>query len=220
MKKKVIIVGGGNGSRMGLSIPKQFLMLRNKPILYYSIKAFLDAFDDIDIVLVLPEEYLGLGQEIVDAYFDADKIQITMGGETRFHSVKNGLQFIDEECIVMVHDAVRCMVTPQLIQELYDEAVFSGAVIPVVPATDSIRIVSEKGSETLDRNIVKIVQTPQAFYSKILLPAFNIDYKEKFTDEASVVEAFGVSVHLIDGDINNIKITTPKDLIIAESSMV
>ncbi|TXH20590.1 MAG: 2-C-methyl-D-erythritol 4-phosphate cytidylyltransferase [Chitinophagaceae bacterium] len=220
MKKKVIIVAGGNGSRMGASMPKQFLMLKNKPILYYSIKAFLDAFDDIEIVLVLPEEYLGLGQEIVDAYFDADKIQITMGGETRFHSVKNGLQFIDEECIVMVHDAVRCMVTPKLIQELYDEAVFSGAVIPVVSATDSIRIVTEKGSETLDRNIVKIVQTPQAFYSKILLPAFNIDYKEKFTDEASVVEAFGVTVHLIDGDINNIKITTPKDLIIAESTMV
>ena len=216
MKRKAIIVAGGNGTRMGTSTPKQFLILNNKPVLYYSINAFLTAFDDIEIILVLPEAYLGMGQEIVDAFFDADKIQITMGGETRFQSVKNGLAFVDEECIVLVHDAVRCMVTPQLIKELYDEAVFSGAVIPVIPVSDTIRMITDNGSETMERAKLKIVQTPQAFYSKILVPAFNIDYKEKFTDEASVVEAFGVNIHLVEGDVNNIKITTAKDLVIAE----
>lgn len=216
MKKFAIIVAGGSGSRMNSSLPKQFLLLKGKPVLYYSVNAFLNAYDDCRIILVLPEDHVAAGQEVIDAFFDYSRIQICIGGRTRFHSVQNGLKLVEEDSVVFVHDAVRCMVTGALIHRCYDTVIEFGSAIPVIDAKDSLRIITEEGNEILDRNNVKLVQTPQAFYSKILLPAFNIDYKDKFTDEASVVEAFGLKVHLVNGDDNNIKITTPLDLQIAE----
>src|SRR5215211_1016487 len=120
MKKYAIIVAGGTGRRMGHAIPKQFLLLHDKPVLYYTLKAFLEAYDDLKIILVFPEDYQDIGKEIIDAYFDYSRIKVTFGGETRFHSVRNGLRLISEEAIVFVHDAVRCLVSVNLIQRCYE----------------------------------------------------------------------------------------------------
>jgi 2-C-methyl-D-erythritol 4-phosphate cytidylyltransferase len=217
MKKFAVIVAGGTGTRMNNTIPKQFLLLQGRPVLYYTVNAFLQAYDDLEIILVLPEEHVAAGQEIIDAFFDYNRIQITVGGRTRFHSVQNGLQLVREEGIVFVHDAVRCMVSIDLICRCYDAAMETGSAIPVVDCKDSVRFITEDGNEALDRTAIKLVQTPQTFHSKILLPAYQIDYKDKFTDEATVVEAFGLKVQLVAGEENNFKITRPADLLIAET---
>jgi 2-C-methyl-D-erythritol 4-phosphate cytidylyltransferase len=217
MKKYVVIVAGGSGTRMGGNLPKQFLLLKDKPVLYYSIQAFLSAFDDMEVVLVLPEAHVGTGQEIIDAYFDKERIQITEGGDTRFQSVKNGLQLIGDEGIVFVHDAVRCLVSKELIQRCYESAVETGSAVPAIPSKDSVRLVTEDGNDAIDRSTVMLVQTPQTFHSKILLSAYQIDYKDRFTDEATVVEAYGLKVMLVEGEDNNIKITRPIDMIVAEN---
>jgi 2-C-methyl-D-erythritol 4-phosphate cytidylyltransferase len=216
MNKYAIIVAGGSGSRMGGTLPKQFMLLKNKPVLYYTLKAFSEAYADLQIILVLPADYIDMGQEIIDAYFDKDRIRITAGGDTRFQSVKNGLALVEEEAIIFVHDGVRCLLSKELIHRCYLQAVATGTAIPAVVSKDSIRLLTEEGNETFDRNNVMLIQTPQTFHSKILLPAFQIDYKDKFTDEATVVEAYGLKVSLVEGEENNIKITTPVDLLIAE----
>jgi 2-C-methyl-D-erythritol 4-phosphate cytidylyltransferase len=219
MKKYAIIVAGGTGKRMGSAIPKQFLLLNDKPVLYYTLKAFLESYSDLDIILVLPEEFSDMGKEIIDAYFDYSRIQVTFGGESRFHSVQNGLKLVVEESIIFVHDAVRCLVTTDLIQLCYEHTLQMGSAVPVVRSKDSVRFLNEEGNdnEVLDRNKVVLVQTPQTFHSKILLPAFEIDYKERFTDEATVVEAFGLKISLVEGEEDNIKITRPVDLLIAQA---
>ena len=201
---------------MNSSIPKQFLLLKGKPVLYYTLHTFLQAYDDMQIVLVLPEEHVAAGQEIIDAFFDYNRIRITIGGRTRFHSVKNGLQQVTEESIIFVHDAVRCLVSAALIRNCYETALEFGSAIPVIDSKDSIRLVREDGNEAIERNIVKRVQTPQTFHSKILIPAYQIDFKDKFTDEATVAEAFGLKVKLVEGEENNFKITRSMDLNIAE----
>ena len=218
MQKYAIIVAGGTGTRMGSNTPKQFLLLNDKPILYYTLKVFLEAYEDIEIVLVLPEEYTDLGREIIDAYFDYSRIQITSGGETRFHSVKNGLALADKESIIFVHDAVRCLVTVDLIHRCFENALKTGSAVPALRSKDSVRLLNEEenDNEVLDRSKVVFIQTPQTFHSRIIVPAFEIDYKERFTDEATVVEAFGLKISLVEGEENNIKITRPIDLFIAE----
>lgn len=216
MKKIAVIVAGGSGSRMNTNIPKQFLLLNGKPVLYYTIHTFLQAYNDLSIILVLPEEHVAAGQEIIDAFFDYSRIQITIGGRTRFHSVKNGLQLVQEECILFVHDAVRCLVSTSLIKRCYEAALANGSAIPVIDSKDSVRMINGEANISLDRDTIKQVQTPQTFHSKILIPAYQIDYKDKFTDEAAVVEAFGLKVKLVKGDENNFKITRPADLVIAE----
>lgn len=215
MKKIALIVAGGKGSRMNNDIPKQFLLLKNKPVLYYTLKAFTDAYENIEIILVLPEEHIGKGQEIIDGYFDHSRIRITAGGRTRFHSVQNGLALINEESIIFVHDGVRCLITSDLIKKCYETAVENGNAVPAVECGDSVRLLTATGNKIVDRNKVRLIQTPQTFHSKILLPAYKIDYKDKFTDEASVVEAYGLTINLIEGEKNNIKITTPADLHLA-----
>jgi 2-C-methyl-D-erythritol 4-phosphate cytidylyltransferase len=216
MKKFAVIVAGGSGLRMGQAIPKQFILLKGKPVLYYTLKTFSESFPDMQIILVLPEEHLDKGKEIIDAWFSDREIRITTGGDTRFQSVKNGLQLVDGDSIVFVHDGVRCLLSKGLIQRCYDKARETGSAIPVIASKDSVRLITEEGNEAVERERVMMVQTPQAFHSKILLPAFQIDYKEKFTDEATVVEAYGINVMLVEGEENNIKITRPLDLLIAE----
>jgi len=216
MKKTAVIVAGGNGSRMNTNIPKQFLLLKGKPVLYYTINTFLQTYDDLSIILVLPEEHVAAGQEIIDAFFDYNRIQITIGGRTRFHSVQNGLQLINDECIIFVHDAVRCLVSTDLINLCYNAAITNGSAIPVIDSKDSVRLITNNGNKALERDNIKQVQTPQTFHSKILIPAYQIDYKDKFTDEATVVEAYGLKVKLVKGEENNFKITRPVDLVIAE----
>lgn len=215
MKKIAVIVAGGSGTRMNTQTPKQFLILNGKPVLYYAIDTFLKAYKDLQVILVLPDEYIAAGQEIIDAYFDYRRIKITSGGRTRFHSVQNGLQLIKEESIVFVHDGVRCLLTTELIKRCHDAALENGSAIPVIDCKDSVRMIKGEENEAVERSTIKLVQTPQTFHSKILLPAFKIDFKDKFTDEATVAEAFGLKVHLVEGEENNIKITKPTDLLIA-----
>ena len=219
MKKYAIIVAGGKGIRMGNNLPKQFILLNNKPVLYYTLKAFFDSYTDLQVILVLPLDYTDMGQEIIDAYFDKSRIRIAAGGDTRFQSVKNGLALVEDEAIVFVHDGVRCLISKELIHRCYDQAVEIGTAIPSITSSDSIRILTEDGNEAFDRTNVRLIQTPQTFHSKIILPAFQIDYKDKFTDEATVAEAYGIKVSLVEGEESNIKITRPIDLLIAERIM-
>ncbi|MEO6546350.1 MAG: 2-C-methyl-D-erythritol 4-phosphate cytidylyltransferase [Ferruginibacter sp.] len=216
MKRYAVIVAGGSGSRMNSNLPKQFLLLNGKPVLFYTLNTFLKSYEDLEIILVLPEDHIAAGQEIIDAFFNYDRIRITEGGRTRFHSVQNGLQLISEESIIFVHDGVRCLLTTNLIHRCYEAAIEYGSAIPVIDSKDSVRMVLEDGNEPLERSKIKLVQTPQTFHSKIILPAYKIDYKDKYTDEATVAEAFGLKVHLIDGEEGNIKITRPLDLTVAE----
>ncbi|MDI9363851.1 MAG: 2-C-methyl-D-erythritol 4-phosphate cytidylyltransferase [Flavobacterium sp.] len=217
MEKFAVIVAGGSGQRMGNSTPKQFLLLQNKPLLWHTINSFLQAFNDISIILVLPPIHLQMGEDIA-ADFPTKNIQITSGGATRFHSVQNGLKLVNSvDSIVFVHDGVRCLITPLLIQNCYNAAAKHGSAIPAVAATDSIRIATSNNESVVeDRSKVRIVQTPQTFKAAILLPAFQQNYNDAFTDEATVVEASGVKVFLTEGDYANIKITRPIDLLIAQ----
>ncbi len=217
MKKYAVIVAGGSGKRMNNALQKQFILINNKPVLYYTIKTFLSAFNDIQIILVLPEDHIPKGQEIIDGFFDNEKIKIVSGGRTRFHSVQKGLSLISEESIIFVHDGVRCLISVDLIKRCYDTALEAGTAIPAIASRDSIRLTVGEENESIDRDRVRMIQTPQTFHSKIILPAYNIDYKDKFTDEALVVEAYGLKVKLIEGEINNLKITTPVDVHIAQA---
>lgn len=218
MKKYAVIVAAGAGKRMDAALPKQFLMLHEKPVIYYTLKTFLEAWSDLQIILVLPPAYVDLGKEIIDAYFDYSRIQIASGGETRFDSVKNGLRLIEDESIILVHDAVRCLASTALLHRCYEHASRLGSAVPALLSKDSVRLLKEEvnDNEVLDRNRVVTIQTPQTFHSKILLPAYETDYKERFTDEATVVESLGIKISLVEGEESNIKITTPFDLLIAE----
>ena len=216
MKKIAVIVAGGAGARMGTTVPKQFLLLQDKPIIWHTISTFINAFADIEIILVLPESFIEEGNLIVETFTTSHKITCIIGGKTRFESVKNGLALVEENSIVFVHDAVRCLLTNQLIKQCYLQAIEKGSAIPAIMATDSIRIVEGNTSAIADRNKVRLVQTPQTFKSDILLEAFKQTYNDKFTDEASVVESLGKEIFLIEGDYDNIKITRPIDLLIAE----
>lgn len=216
MKKYAVIVAGGSGLRMRTTVPKQFLVLRGKPVLWYTLTAFLEAFDDLEIILVVPEPYLQTGLEILRSTSDPDRIWVTPGGATRFHSVKNGLDHIHHHSIVFVHDGVRCLLTPDLIRRCYDMALDLGNAIPAITAVDSIRVETVGGNSMVDRSKVRIIQTPQTFYSDIIKAAYENEYEEEFTDEAGVVERLGVKIHLVDGETTNIKITHPIDILIAE----
>ena len=216
MKKYAVIVAGGSGLRMGTALPKQFLLLRGKPVLWYSLTAFLDTYPDLEIILVLNKDHIETGLEIMRSTHAPQRITITEGGETRFHSVQNGLKQIHQHSVVFVHDGVRCLITPQLIRNCYEETIKNGNAVPAITAVDTIRIESASGNEQIDRNKIRIIQTPQTFFSDIIKAAFDQDYDDAFTDEASVVERLGVKIKLIDGDTSNIKITTPVDLLIAE----
>jgi 2-C-methyl-D-erythritol 4-phosphate cytidylyltransferase len=216
MKKVAIITAGGMGSRMGANLPKQFLLLKGKPLLWHSFKAFLNAYKDFSFVLVLPENFINAANELIDELQISSNVTIVIGGDTRFDSVKNGLSVIKEPAIVFVHDGVRCLVSSDLIIRCFEQAMEKGSAIPAVVSTDSIRIALENGHKSIDRSSIRIIQTPQTFKSDLILPAFHQAYKDSFTDEATVVESFGIDVHLIEGDYQNIKITRPIDLVIAE----
>lgn len=216
MKKYAVIVAGGSGTRMGAAIPKQFLLLNGKPLISYTLEAFLQSFDDLELILVLPKSFLEEARTIVEQSSDAKRIRLCEGGATRFHSVKNGLQLTDDPSVIFVHDGVRCMVSTRLIQNCYQQALEKGSAIPAVAITDSIRKINTKGTEAVDRNLLRAIQTPQTFRSEIIRPAFNQPFSENFTDEATVAEAAGFSIQLIEGEKDNIKITLPADLLVAE----
>lgn len=216
MKKYAVIVAGGSGTRMGNIMPKQFLLLKGKPLLWYTIDSFLRAYDDMEIILVLPKDHLIKGEKIAAQLNSENKIKLVTGGTTRFNSVKEGLKLVKDESVIFVHDGVRCLISVPLIKRCYVQAVEKGSAIPAVTATDSIRILKNGAHFVKERQQVRIVQTPQTFLSSILLPAFGQEYNESFTDEATVVEGYGKEVFLTEGEYDNIKITRPVDLLVAE----
>lgn len=259
MKKYAVIVAGGAGLRMGTQVPKQFLLLRGKPVLWHTLNVFLDAYADLEIFLVLPEEHMETGKAIIYSSSAPHRIRMVAGGTTRFHSVKNGLRAVSRDgvtggamagtempevsrpgtlksesmvagdprsagaadaSVIFVHDGVRCLLTTDLVHRCYETAVQYGTAIPVISSKDSVRLVRSGGNEAIDRNQVKLVQTPQTFLGSILLPSFEVEYQEAFTDEATVVESFGHEIHLVEGEINNIKITNPADLALAEQLLI
>lgn len=216
-KRGVIIVAGGSGRRMGGALPKQFMMLDNEPILARSINRMHEALPAAEIVVVLPEEHVELWKNIA-ARFDVARHKIALGGKERFHSVKNGLAALsDEVAIVGIHDAVRPLASKKLIIKLFLEAENNTAVIPVVAPIDSYRIVEGDNSRIIDRSALRMVQTPQVFQAEALRKAYEQPFSSTFTDDASVMEAAGHKVTLVEGERENIKITTPSDMLIAEA---
>ena len=215
LKKIAIVVAGGTGQRMGSVVPKQFLEIEHKSILTHTIDQFVAAFSSIELVVVLPADYLEEGAAILNKSQYKNKISFVAGGDTRFQSVKNGLTKVEAPSIVFVHDAVRCLLTPALIQRCYQQAIEKGSAIPAVTATDTVRFMKGETHQLLDRENVMLIQTPQTFRSELLLKAFEQEYQASFTDEANVVEVSGVPVYLVDGEYENIKITRPLDLAIA-----
>ena len=216
MKKTAIIVAGGTGQRMGTALPKQFLAIEGKSILLHTVDQFVSAFSDINFVIVLPADYIHEGENIIASSGLSQSFLFVAGGDTRFQSVKNGLAQADPASIVFVHDAVRCLLTPDLIQRCYQQAVEKGSAIPAVSSTDTVRIIEGTKHHVVDRANVMMIQTPQTFNAEILKKAFEQAYQPSFTDEANVLEASGKEVYLIEGEHENIKITRPLDLAIAE----
>lgn len=218
MDRHVIIVAGGKGLRMGADVPKQFIPIGGLPVLMHTINAFKLYDATIDIILVLPESQFGYWRELCREYDFNVECRLVAGGGTRFHSVQNGLALMDDDGLVAVHDGVRPFVPIELISGCFEDAERRGAVIPVTDVIETLRHKDADGaSRVVPRSDYCLVQTPQVFRADILKQAYRQDYSETFTDDASVVEAAGYAVSLINGSRNNIKITTPSDLVIAEA---
>lgn len=216
-KRGVIIVAGGVGQRMGATMPKQFMMLGQEPILARTINLFSEALPKAELVVVLPEEHTALWRNLA-ARFDVAPHKIAPGGKERFDSVKSGLAALSDEVeTIAVHDAVRPLATKKLIIRLALAAEEAEAVIPVVAPHDSIRQVEGESSHIVDRSLLRMVQTPQFFQAEVLRKAYSQTFSPLFTDDASVVEAAGHKITLTEGEEQNIKITTPIDLTIAEA---
>ena len=216
MKKHIIIVAGGKGLRMGGDIPKQFLPICGKPVLMRTIEAFRAYDADIHVVLVLPVCQQAYWKELCEGYGFKLPHDIANGGDTRFHSVMNGLALVEGEGWVGVHDGVRPFVSQEVIARCYEEAAVHKAVVPVIDVVETVRLLTDEGSETVPRDQYKLVQTPQVFEVNLLRRAYQQEYTKLFTDDASVVEALGEKVHLVEGNRENIKLTTPFDLKLAE----
>ena len=212
-----IIVAGGEGTRMQSDIPKQFLELNGFPVLMHTIKVFNNYSSDMTIILVLPKAEFDYWNTLCHEYqFDAPVI-LQEGGETRFHSVRNGLEKINKNGLVAIHDAVRPLVDERIIYESFKLAETSGSAIASVNLIESLRKVEENSSCSVDRTKYKMIQTPQTFKVDEIKKAYKQQYETFFTDDASVAEKFGIEILLFDGDDRNIKITTKEDLIMAES---
>jgi len=216
MKKAAIIVAGGSGSRMKAPLPKQFLHIANEPILFHTLRKFENIADQI--ILVMHPEWISFwNNTILDNNFTV-KHTLVGGGTNRAQSVLNGLNMIDDNCLVAVHDAARPLVSKNLISSTYANALLHDSCIPVVQLKESIRqVLEESNSVAVDRSNFRIVQTPQTFKSSVLKTAFQTTEFEKFTDEASLVEASGKKIFLIEGEVTNFKITSPEDLTLAQN---
>ena len=217
--KSVIISAGGIGKRMGTDIPKQFLLIKGKPVIFWTIEKFYEYDATIEFIVVLPEYHVPLWETLCQKHLFTLKHKIVIGGQERFHSIKNGLT----ECTgkyIAVHDAVRPLVSVEVIANCFTGAEQNFACVPVVSIKESLRKVETDVSFCVNRDDYKIVQTPQIFEANLLHNAYQQNYSKLFTDDSSVVEAHGQKIFLVDGNDENIKITTPHDLLIAEQLIV
>lgn len=220
MHKYAIIVAGGKGERMGSDTPKQFLELAGKPILMHTIEKFKSTFPTIEIILALPENQIDFWKELCVLHtFNLSSHQLVCGGKTRFHSVKNALALVKQESIVAIHDGVRPLVSSETIIKSFNEAELKGNAIPSIGVIESLRHVSKQddANKAVARSCYQLIQTPQCFTSALILKAYQQEFDESFTDDASVVEALGEKINLVEGNKENIKITSPIDLKIAEA---
>ena len=220
MTRYIIIVAGGKGLRMGGEIPKQFRLIAGRPVLMRTVEAFLAAYSDIHVVLVLPHDQQAYWAALCQDYAFRAPMTIADGGATRFHSVQNGLALIPDEddCIVGVHDGVRPFVSPEVIRRCSENAWTQGATVPVVPVVETVRqLLPDGSSRSVDRDEYRLVQTPQTFPLSMLRRAYAQPYVPAFTDDASVVQSLGLPVYLVEGNRQNIKLTTPEDLMLAEA---
>ena len=214
----VIIVAGGKGLRMGSDIPKQFLPIGGKPVLMRTLERFRAYSSGLQIILVLPEAQQDYWRQLCEEYHFDVEYQLANGGQTRFHSVQNGLALVpdDAEGVVGVHDGVRPFPSIEVIRNCYETAREKKAVIPVIPVVETVRHLENEGSVTVPRSDYRLVQTPQTFDIQLLKAANHQPYNDGFTDDASVVESYGHAITLVEGNRENIKITTPYDMKIAE----
>lgn len=209
-------MAGGRGSRMQSALPKQFLMLGGMPILARTINSCSEALPNAELVVVLPKEHIDYWRNLA-ARFDVAVHRVVEGGSERFYSVKQGLAALSDEVeYVAVHDGVRALATKRLILRTMLAVEEHDAVVPVIDVMDSYRRITDTGSAIIDRAKLRIVQTPQAFRAAVIRKAYNVDFSASFTDDASVVEASGVGITLVEGERSNIKLTTPDDISWAE----
>jgi 2-C-methyl-D-erythritol 4-phosphate cytidylyltransferase len=216
MKYYAIIVGGGTGTRMGSDVPKQFLLLNGKPVLMETIQAFYYSNFKPEIILALNIDFHQYWEKLCAEYQFNIPHTLVKAGSQRFYSVKNGLDYVKGEAIVAVHDAVRPLVSNELITSSFQQAELKGNAVCAINAHDTVRWQRGTSSETINREEVFLVQTPQAFEINLLRKAYKQPYRSSYTDDASVVESSGIEIHMISGEKNNLKITFPEDLLVAE----
>lgn len=217
LKYYAIIVGGGSGTRMQSDIPKQFLLLGGRPVLMHTIDAFHTSLHSPEIIVVLNGDFHQYWKDLCAAHNFTTPHNLVAGGEQRFHSVQNGLKFIEEPSIVAVHDAVRPCISNEVITAAYDQAQKTGNAVVAVRSRDSVRQVTGGITKSVNRDDIYLIQTPQVFKSEILIKAYEQEFRSEYTDDASVVERSGVAIRLIEGDTKNIKITYPEDILVAQS---
>lgn len=215
----IIIVAGGKGLRMGGDLPKQFMPLHGKPVLMHTIERFRAYSDELIIILVLPHEQQDYWRQICQKHNFTVEHTVVDGGQTRFHSSQNGVAAVPDDAtgVIGIHDGVRPFVSEETIARCFEAARQFGAALPVLPVTDTLRRVTDDGGYNVQRNDYRTVQTPQTFDAQLLKQAFKQPYSDNFTDDASVVEALGHKVTMVDGNRENIKLTTPFDLVVAEA---
>jgi 2-C-methyl-D-erythritol 4-phosphate cytidylyltransferase len=215
MELYVVIVAGGSGKRMGAEIPKQFLELAGRPVLMHTIERFKSFNNAIEIITVLPENQLRHWIELQKKYDFTASQTLVKGGSTRFFSVRNGLAFVNIPGLVAIHDGVRPFVSIDTIKRCFETAEKLGNAVPSISPTESLRILTDKGSSPVNRLHVKQIQTPQVFRTELIKKAYLQEYSPEFTDDATVLEKTGEKINLIDGNRENIKITNPEDLLIS-----
>lgn len=217
-KQAVIFVAGGTGTRMGSPLPKQFLTLNNTPILIHTLRNFFAFNRNFEMVVVMHHDYISFWKDLCLQFEDVPEHTVVAGGEERFHSVKNGVEAVSSDVQhIAIHDAVRPLVSHETLARCFNALNEYNAVVPAIPINDSIRQVHGLLNKSVDRSLYKRIQTPQCFESSMLKDAYSKPFSPLFTDDASVVEANGHSVFLVEGNMENIKITSPIDLIVGES---